>query len=284
MHGVAPPVQHGVPAAPQSCTSTPGRASTIGTTMSDPSEGPSRAGPSIRSESVRGASIRPPSVALVPIAQFAHTSAETSARTSEESFIGVRVYQPDRLPHRLGDRVCSCSGDISRNCATAMGACAAGSQRCVNGSWGECSILPVTETCNTRDDDCDGMTDEGLSVRCYADGDNDGYAAAGASAGSTCPVPGRDAFAGCPPNQTNRTPLGIDIDCNDGDSTVSPGQTELCDRAMRDEDCDGASNPTSLCMCEDGQTRPCTAPGTCGAGHEHRNSGVLGVERALSAW
>ncbi len=169
--------------------------------------------------------------------------------------------------------LCQCSGDVSRTCATLRGVCAAGTERCVGGGWGACSIQPVAEVCNGVDDNCDGTVDEALSVSCYPDADNDGYSAAGAVVVQSCPVPGRDAFAGCPPNQTNRAPSGIDLDCNDRDSTVSPGQPELCDAAMRDENCDGTANPMSLCSCLDGQTRPCTSTGSCGAGNQTCSGG-----------
>ncbi len=169
--------------------------------------------------------------------------------------------------------LCFCAGDVTRPCATSGGVCAAGTERCVGGSWGLCSIGPTPEVCNGRDDNCDGSVDEGLFVTCYPDRDNDGYAATGATSVPSCPVPGRDAFAGCPPNQTNRAPLGIDIDCNDTDSTISPGQPELCDSASRDENCDGTVNPVSLCMCLEGSTRPCASSGTCGAGNQSCSGG-----------
>ena len=172
--------------------------------------------------------------------------------------------------------LCACNGDVTRMCATAAGVCMAGTERCVNGSWGLCSIGPTPEVCNGLDDNCDGMVDEGLAVTCYPDGDNDGYAPAGATSHQTCPVPGRDAFAGCPPNQTNRQPLGVNIDCNDMDSTISPGQTELCDPAMRDENCDGIANPPSQCNCTDGTMRACMSTGSCGAGTQVCSAGQFG--------
>ncbi|MEM7827049.1 MAG: putative metal-binding motif-containing protein [Candidatus Aenigmatarchaeota archaeon] len=44
------------------------------------------------------------------------------------------------------------------------GICKAGSKICLNGVWGACldQVLPQTETCNGKDDDCDGNTDEGV--------------------------------------------------------------------------------------------------------------------------
>ncbi len=45
-----------------------------------------------------------------------------------------------------------------------MGVCAAGVQMCIAGTFGTCmgEITPTAEACNGRDDNCDGMIDEGL--------------------------------------------------------------------------------------------------------------------------
>ncbi len=172
--------------------------------------------------------------------------------------------------------LCSCVGDVSRACAD-PGACSAGTQRCVSGGWGACSIGPVLEVCNGVDDNCNGTTDEGLSITCYPDNDNDGYPGAGATAVRSCAIPGRELVAGCPTNQTNRPPMGSDIDCSDSDSTVSPALAEVCDAMMRDENCDGVVNPSSLCACTDGATRPCAAMGSCGAGIQTCTGGRFGA-------
>ena len=80
----------------------------------------------------------------------------------------------------------------------------------------------LPEYCNGRDDDCDGMVDEGLTESDYfADTDGDGY-----GAGPAMPlcgdVPGLVPRAG---------------DCNDGDPGTTPGAIERCDNI--DNDCDG---------------------------------------------
>ncbi|TPW08135.1 MAG: regulator of chromosome condensation, partial [Acidimicrobiaceae bacterium] len=93
------------------------------------------------------------------------------------------------------------------------------------------SIRPGgTESCNGLDDDCDGMTDELLTVSaCLVDGDSDGY---GAGATSTqCRDAARATYGFCPVGYT--TSAG---DCNDSNGTVRPMAAETCNGI--DDDCD----------------------------------------------
>ena len=83
----------------------------------------------------------------------------------------------------------------------------------------------VAETCNQRDDDCDGAADNGLPTQeFYLDQDGDGFGDQSGSPVVTCltQVQGRVANS---------------RDCSDSDPTVKPGATELCN--ARDDDCDG---------------------------------------------
>jgi hypothetical protein len=132
--------------------------------------------------------------------------------------------------------LCACTSGESRPCDE-PGVCAGGTEPCIDGSWGACSIGAGLEICNGIDDDCDGATDESLTITCYADADNDGYAAAGASASNACADPSRVAVGGCPVFTTNRPPIGATLDCADGDSAQRPGAVETCDGV--DENCDG---------------------------------------------
>lgn len=86
------------------------------------------------------------------------------------------------------------------------------------------SIHPTaTETCNSKDDDCDGNTDEGVKTTFYKDTDVDTYGNA-ASTTQACSAP-----SGYVANLT---------DCNDADATIHPGATETCN--LKDDNCDGS--------------------------------------------
>ncbi len=89
---------------------------------------------------------------------------------------------------------------------------------------GDATIHPgAPESCNGKDDDCDGLTDEGLDRDWFVDADGDGYGATGGPAVRACAAPtGRTERPG---------------DCDDGDASVAPGTAETCDGV--DQDCDG---------------------------------------------
>jgi subtilisin-like proprotein convertase family protein len=78
-----------------------------------------------------------------------------------------------------------------------------------------------TEVCNTIDDDCDTMIDEGVQTTFYADADGDGFGNPAAS------------LLAC------TAPMGYVLDhtdCNDANMDVNPGETEVCNTI--DDDCD----------------------------------------------
>ncbi len=88
------------------------------------------------------------------------------------------------------------------------------------------SVYPgAIEACNSSDDDCDALTDEGVQITFYIDADNDTY---GDNVTTTlaCSVP-----AGYSVNSE---------DCDDSAIGVNPGATEVC--GGTDEDCDGQQN------------------------------------------
>ncbi|MBT3218347.1 MAG: hypothetical protein HN348_04595, partial [Proteobacteria bacterium] len=81
------------------------------------------------------------------------------------------------------------------------------------------------EQCDGLDNDCNGLVDEGApGFDWYLDQDSDGYG----------------ELAGVPLNQCQQ-PLGYVLDhsdCQDGDNSIYPGATELCNNT--DDNCDGS--------------------------------------------
>ena len=80
--------------------------------------------------------------------------------------------------------------------------------------------VPVEETCNGVDDDCDDAIDEGTLNTYYRDADGDGYGR------ETSSAEGCEAPEGYVDDKT---------DCDDSDDSAFPGGTEVCDGA--DNDC-----------------------------------------------
>lgn len=100
-----------------------------------------------------------------------------------------------------------------------VGTCRAGTRTCQSGLFGAClgQTLPATESCDGRDEDCDGQPDDGVDVSgcvpLYPDADGDTYGSAAAAAACICPqVPG---FS---PNNA---------DCSDSDANARPGQANF---------------------------------------------------------
>ena len=95
---------------------------------------------------------------------------------------------------------------------------------------GDAAVNPAgSESCNGKDDDCDGVVDPPSSTGAstwYADEDADSF--------------GDPSFS----QNACDAPVGWvadDSDCADGDAAVHPGATERCNG--KDDDCDGAIDP-----------------------------------------
>jgi len=84
-------------------------------------------------------------------------------------------------------------------------------------------LLGAEETCDGRDEDCDGEIDEGTQTTWYIDEDGDGWGDE------------RSGTVGCSP--PDWAWLDVPGDCDDSDESVAPDAEEICDEL--DNDCNG---------------------------------------------
>ena len=92
---------------------------------------------------------------------------------------------------------------------------------------GNPSVHPgASEVCNEIDDDCDGSVDPGLGSAFFRDADGDGFGDPN-DGGLACSAP---------PGY-----VGNASDCDDGNPSVHPGASEVCNEI--DDDCDGSVDP-----------------------------------------
>ncbi|HTA20855.1 MAG TPA: MopE-related protein [Polyangia bacterium] len=131
-----------------------------------------------------------------------------------------------------GDGYAGADSGYTRNCSqpkyyvTKQGDCDDSDERIYPGA---------PEVCNMRDDNCNGLIDEGLPIlTCHVDMDGDGHGESGGptSTGScSCPT-------GYAPNAD---------DCNDNDPTIYPGAPEVCD--YKDNNCNGQVDEGARSSC-----------------------------------
>ncbi len=189
------------------------------------------------------------------------------------------------------------SNSLTRTCTNS---CGSGTQRCTRGSWSACQVPNTAETCNGKDDDCDGRVDNvkdttrSITQSCTANG------CAGTQACSS------GSWGACNPNsssQSNETCNGKDDDCDgkvdnvkntnnpierfcvtnscEGSQTCVSGnwavcqvkptavKTEVCNG--KDDDCDGVIDNAKGSTSANSLTQPCKT--SCGSGTETCVSG-----------
>ncbi|MBF0104215.1 MAG: FG-GAP repeat protein [Deltaproteobacteria bacterium] len=113
---------------------------------------------------------------------------------------------------------------VTETCDTRDNNCNGTTDEGVTNACGTCGAVPV-EVCDGLDNDCNGPADDGLpTYTWYADTDDDGYGDPAAST-STC---------------ASTAPVGYVAntnDCDDTNNAIHPGAVEVCDNA--DNDCAG---------------------------------------------
>ncbi|MFU8802983.1 MAG: MopE-related protein [Bradymonadaceae bacterium] len=72
------------------------------------------------------------------------------------------------------DDGCGCTEGATRSCGTSTGTCEPGLQTCSSNTWGPCegATGPTTEVCDGQDNNCNGITDDGLLNACGTCGDS----------------------------------------------------------------------------------------------------------------
>jgi len=140
---------------------------------------------------------------------------DTLVDDEDISVVGKSTFYADTDSDNYGDA----AGAMSEACAAPTGF-VADKTDCNDGDPG---INPgATEVCNSIDDDCDTVIDNGVTTTFYADTDGDSYGDAGGGTSDAC-----DAPTGFVADKT---------DCNDGDPGINPGAAEVCNSV--DDDCD----------------------------------------------
>ncbi len=137
-----------------------------------------------------------------------------------------------------------CDGSIDEDFKKLKTKCTAGLGNCIksgiyvckkNGFGEECNVkpgAPSKEICDGADNDCDGKIDNGLPlVNFYPDKDGDKYGDKTAAAVKKCAQQAPAKYV------TNNR------DCNDNDSKIKPGVSDVCDGV--DNDCDGKLDENS---------------------------------------
>ena len=153
---------------------------------------------------------------------------DCNGQTDEPGTLGCNVYfvDGDGDGFGVGAGACLCAADALHPAVKA----------------GDCddtlaSISPsATETCNSKDDDCDGATDEPDAGGCttyFADGDGDGF--------------GDPALGSCLCATNAAASTKDNTDCNDNAAAIHPGKQESCNGI--DDDCDGSTDGANTADC-----------------------------------
>jgi hypothetical protein len=143
-----------------------------------------------------------------------------------------------------GGKLCACKPGETQPCPD-VGQCSGGQRRCVDGAFGACewTVGPSAETCDGKDNDCNGQPDDGIvAPGCVKQ--------AGVCKGSTKSCGGAGGWAEC----------GA-ADYLAHDAAYQPDESS-CDG--KDNDCDGQTDEPAGCCQPQCAGKACGAPDGCG--------------------
>ena len=114
---------------------------------------------------------------------------KTCAKGTWSSCVGEIVPTAEKCDNKDNDCDKVVDNGLARACYTGkagtqgVGLCKAGTETCAKGTWGSCigEIVPATEKCDSKDNDCDKAVDEDGATGCinyYYDNDGDGWGSA----------------------------------------------------------------------------------------------------------
>ncbi len=87
---------------------------------------------------------------------------------------GPVAEKPDGLDNDCDgsiDEGLPCETGQTQACGTDIGECSPGQQECLEGKWGLCQgLMPAPEVCDGKDNDCDGLLDDGFMIGQVCDG------------------------------------------------------------------------------------------------------------------
>ncbi|MGC4118232.1 MAG: putative metal-binding motif-containing protein [Myxococcales bacterium] len=152
--------------------------------------------------------------------------------------------------------------DVGSACSVGLGECAAsGSMRCASsGLATECGVVPgpqATETCDGKDNDCDGVTDNGYDVGLAC---SEGVGACRASGTIACVASGDSACDAVAHPPGAETCDGTDDDC---DGSTDEEGADGCAGYYVDADGDTYGVGAPRCLCAADATHAATRAGDC---------------------